>query len=185
MDYSKISKDELISLVRAAYEYKDERLASNYFNQIMAKNDFIDQIKEEIARLPTHKNGDVKDDITYNQYGENDGVESEHTFKRRTLTLLKQFQADADDSPYLSKDKKVGILKSIFNNIKGMEMSDEDDLVFERWATGFRKWYVLPSVDKIRDYPVFEDKQNASLYKKSERVSESPAALTIKGRKLF
>lgn len=185
MDYSKISKDELISLVRAAYEYKDEILASNYFNQIMAKNDFIDHIKEEIARLPTHKNGDVKDDITYNEYGENDGVESEHTFKRMTLALLEKLKHEEDDSPYLSKDKKVGILKSLYVNIKGMEMSDEDDLVFERWATGFRKWYILPAVDKIRDYPVFEDKQNTSLYKKSERVSESPAALTKKIRKLY
>lgn len=181
MDYSKISRDELISLVKASYEYKDKTLASNYFNRIVAKNDFIDQIKEEISRLPTHKNGDVKDDITYNQYGENDGVESEHTFKKRTLALIENFRQEVDDSPYLSKDKKTGILKSLYMNIKGMEMSDEDDLVFERWATGFRKWYVLPAIDKARDYPVFEDKPNVSLYKKCERVSE----LTTKGRKLF
>ncbi|EDY5734534.1 hypothetical protein GQ105_003371 [Salmonella enterica] len=185
MDYSKISRDELISLVRAVYEYKDETLASNYFNKIAAKNDFIDRIKEEISRLPTHKNGDVKDDITYNQYGENDGVESEHTFKKRTLALIQKLTQEAEDSPYLSKDKKTGILKSLYMNIRGMEMSDEDDIVFERWATGFRKWYVLPAIDKVRDYPVFEDKQNVSLYKKREIISESSTALSIKRRKFL
>lgn len=117
---------------------------------------------------------DVKEEITYNEYGENDGVESEHTFKKRTLALIEKFKLETDDSPYLSKDKKVGILNSLYVNIKGMDMSDEDDLVFERWATGFRKWHILPAVDEMRNYPVLEGNQEIYLSKKSEKISEPP-----------
>lgn len=48
-------------------------------------------------------------------------------------------------------------------------MSDEDGLVFERWATGFRKWHILPAVDEMRNYPVLEDNQEIYLSKKSEK----------------
>lgn len=48
MDYSKVNKDELIFIVKAAYEYKDAALAEHYFNQVIAKNEFIDSIKDEI-----------------------------------------------------------------------------------------------------------------------------------------
>lgn len=43
---------------------------------------------------------DVKEEITYNEYGENDGVESEYTFKKRTLALIEKFKLETDDSPY-------------------------------------------------------------------------------------
>ncbi|HBV3591248.1 TPA: hypothetical protein MDV23_003546 [Klebsiella pneumoniae] len=112
---------------------------------------------------------DVKEEITYNEYGENDGVESEYTFKKRTLALIEKFKLETDDSTYLSKDKKVGILNPLYVNIKGMDMSDEDGLVFERWATGFRKWHILPAVDEMRNYPVLEDNQEIYLSKKSEK----------------
>jgi len=69
--------------------------------------------------------------------------------KKERLELIEKISQKADDSPYLSKSKKGGALKLFYMNIIGMKMSDEYGLVFERWATGFRKLYVIPTIDKV------------------------------------
>lgn len=185
MDYDKLSKVELIGLVKAAYEHKDKILANNYFEKITAKHDFIDRIRNEILKIPTHKNGMIKDDFSYDKYGESDGVESEHIFKKRTLSLIKKIQWNIDDSHHLSKETKLNILNSIHTEIEKIEMCNQNDLFFERWSTGFKKYYILPVIDKVRDEYIIELNAKDELKSIDKEAPSLSTCVLAKRRKPF
>ncbi|WPD76538.1 hypothetical protein OGM23_04025 [Dickeya fangzhongdai] len=182
MDYSKVNKDELIFIVKAAYEYKDAALAEHYFNQVIAKNAFIDSIKDEISLLPTHKRVNAERE----QYN----VITENEYKKSVLNTIINRQIMVGDSPYLSKHSKMTILNYLHSYIDEAGKSYENDPVDPFSATGFRKWYVLPSFDRARDCPVLQsihkdidETLKNNLVEGSEKLKEATDSVSSSNRK--
>lgn len=64
-------------------------------------------------------------------------------------------------------------------------MCDENDLFFERWSTGFKKYYILPVIDKVRDEYIIELNAKDKLKSIEKEAPSLSTSVLAKRRKPF